>query len=218
MKTITFFLLTGLIIHSCDKNNPYEFVEMNFELPATITPGRDTIDLGDTLSFSMNFSDTLKDARSGNSYKIKNFPFNLFLSASKLIDPTKAFSFQEFATHKFTYINSIGNFVNTGTVATHFKLQYSADRYKAICKIVPKERGVFVYNLNYRKPTDTGIPDSILSLPNTSTGKKRIPFLIFPVYIFNNGNNNFPLLYRNVNDIPLANALEWRGTYTFVVR
>ncbi len=220
MKIFLIFIISSLLFFSCgkDKDKPYEFVEMRFELPATITPIRDTITLGDTLLFSMNFSDTLKDAASGNSYKIKNFPFNLFLSASKLIDPTKAFSFQELATHKFRYYDIVGNFVNTSTVATHFKLQYISDSYKAICKILPIERGVFVFNLAYVKPTDEGIPDSILTLPNAPNGKKQIPFLKFPVFIFNTGNNNFSLLQRNVSDIAIDKSFEWRGTYTFVVR
>ena len=218
MKTIYFLIACAVALLSCGKDKPYEFVEMKFELPATMTPIGDTINLGDTLLFAMNFSDTLKDAASGNSYKIKNFPFYLFLSASKLVDPSKAFNFQELATHRFTYTSIIGNFVNTGTVSTGFSLTYSSDTYKAVCKIKPTERGIYSFNIVYKKPTDTGIPDSILTLPPAPNGKKQIPFLIFPVFIFNNGNNNFNLLQRNVSDIAIGKSFEYRGYYTFVVR
>lgn len=189
---------------------------MRFELPATITPIRDTINLGDTLLFTMNFSDTLKDAGSGNRYKIKNFPFNLFLSASKIGDSSKTVTQQIDYTDKFLYIDILGNFINTSSISTNFKLIYNPNNYFASCRIVPKERGIFSFRINYYKPNDEGIPDSILTLPAAPNGKRQIPFLKFPVFIFNNGNNNFSLLKKNSKVI--GDPFDWRGYYTFAVR
>lgn len=217
MKSMLYLLLISFVFFTgCVKDKNYEFVEMEFELPATMTPERDTIDLGDTLLFKMDFSDSLKDAKSGITYKIKNFPFNLFLSATKIDDSTKGLGYQVLSTHKFTYTSLIGNFVNTGRVATHFKLQYSTNNYQAICKIKPNETGVFVFDLVYMIPKDDQIPDSILSLPISPNGKRQIPYLRIPKFIFNNGNTNFSLLRKNC--IVAGDSTRWSGFYTFYVR
>lgn len=218
MKSFSIILL-GLFFSCCKHPHP-EFVRIEFELPATITPVRDTVNLGDTLLFSMNFPDILKDAVSGNSYKIKNFSFNLFLRATRIGDSTKSMALQELATHKFTYFSILGGFVNTSSVATHFRLNYNPDNYQASCKILPKERGVYVFGIVYEIPSDNGIPDSILSLPDAN-GKKQIPFLISPIFLFNNGNTNFSLLQKNAkvpNTIYGGPTTDLRGFYTFAVK
>ena len=216
MKSLFYLLLVSIVAFTgCVKDRHYEFVEMKFELPATMTPERDTINLGDTLLFKMDFSDSLKDFLTGKSYKIKNFPFNLFLSACKINDSTRGLG-ENLSTDKFTYTSIIGNFFNTGYVSTLFKLQYSSDKYQAICKIKPNERGVFVFNLVYSYPKDYAIPDSILTMPNSPNGKKQIPVLKSPKFIFNNGNTNFSLLKKNCK--VAGDSSEWSGFYTFYVR
>lgn len=217
MKSLFYlFLISIVFFTSCLKDRHYEFVEMKFELPATMTSERDTINLGDTLLFKMDFSDSLKDFLTGKSYKIKNFPFNLFLSSSKIGDTSKSITQQPDYTDKFLYVNISGDFVNTGDISTNFRPVYNQDSYSALCKIIPRERGIFSFRINYYIPTDDNIPDSTLTLPNALNGKKQIPFLRFPKFIFNNGNTNFSLLKKNAK--VAGDSTEWIGCYTFVVR
>ncbi len=209
-----------LLFYSCHKPKPVDLVRMDFELPATFTPVKDTVQLSDTLLFTMNFPDTLREANSGNFYKIKNFPFNLYLSAIRIGDSTKSMGQQELATNKFTYFSILGNFLNTNSVSTLFKLNYIGNRYQASCKILPKERGVYVFGIVYVIPTDSNIPDSILSLPDVD-GKKQILSLRFPVFLFNNGNTNFSLLQKNAKVGAVINGgitSDYRGFYTFAVK
>jgi hypothetical protein len=72
LAVITFAFLN--LFSSCHKPKN-EYVEMIFKLPFTITPTKDTINVGDTLTLEANFSDSLKEEFSGRYYRLKDFDF-----------------------------------------------------------------------------------------------------------------------------------------------
>ena len=73
MKHLFYLLLVTLTScgSSCNKDKDrWEEVEFEFAIPVSITPGSDTINIGQELSLTANFSDSLNDVLSQKKYCI----------------------------------------------------------------------------------------------------------------------------------------------------
>ena len=70
---------------SCNKDKDrWEEVEFEFAIPVTITPGADTVNVGQELTLSADFSDSLFDVRSQKKYYLPNFNFKTVAVIQKL--------------------------------------------------------------------------------------------------------------------------------------
>lgn len=217
MKPFYFFILFLIFIASCGKDRNYVIVDMRFEIPYSVTPIKDSILLTDTLTLTLQFSDSVKDRNTNKNYKVKNFNWGLFLSISKLVDSTKTISSQIYATSNFKFLTSSGSLQNLRSTGIDIYFLYTNDQYKLIAKIIPLQRGTYTLSMIPSIRSDNGFPDSVLTLPNNSEGKRQIPYYTFPYLIANNGVNNFNLLALNAN-VGNSQSSEWVSYYTFVVK
>ena len=147
ISPIVYVLLLFILIvgsgSSCKKEVPREQVTFDFLVPINIAPLKDTISVGEELTFSTLFSDSVYDMKSAKRYYLPNFNWRPMIFISKLIAPEKYLSGQLYAGSKFEYINEVGGFTRANDIAANMMYVYENNQYKLTVKIKPKEKGVF---------------------------------------------------------------------------
>ena len=215
------FILIGGSGSSCKKEVPREQVRFDFLVPITITPLKDTISVGEELTFSTLFSDSVYDMKSAKRYYLPNFNWRPMIFIKKLVAPEKALSAQLFAGSKFEYINVVGSFIIVADVAATMNYVYENNQYKLTVKIKPKEKGVFSVSFgNDFNPNSVKLPQEFA--PSTS-GITYDPVIGDMRNQINNGQTNYHILKQHCSVEPpgLAAISTWiykNRMYTFVVK
>ena len=224
MRTLTILCITSFaflnLFSSCHKPQD-EYVEMVFKLPLSITPTKDTINVGDTLTMEASFPDNLKDEFSGEYYRFQNFDFKTRIAFNKIGDTSLLVSQQPGATNAFTVTNELGGITGLSETFGGINLVYENNTYKLKTKIVPKQRGVFAIAL-FSQLFGKQMKLNFIDLGQSSIGGKKIALLDNIWYLFNGGNTHFDLFSKNskVGNISLTEErnFETEATYTFVVK
>ena len=215
------FILLGGSGSSCKKEVPREQVTFDFLVPITITPLKDTISVGEELTFSTLFSDSVYDMKSAKRYYLPDFNWRPMIFIKKLVAPEKSLSAQLFAGSKFEYINVVGSFIIVADVAATMKYVYENNQYKLTVKIKPKEKGVFSVSFgNDFNPNSVKLPQEFA--PSMS-GITYDPVIGDMRNQINNGQTNYHIFKHNclVETPGLAAISTWlykNSTYTFVVK
>jgi len=220
---VILFFSTVNIFSSCHKYKD-ENVDVTFEVPLNITPVKDTIQVGDTLTLEANFPDSIKEVTTGKYFKLANFDFKTRVWFEKLVSDTLYISQQPGVISSFNFYPQSGNINNIGTTFASFVIAYADAKYIARIKIIPKQAGIFnigFYSLLMEKNI---ILDSV-DLGPSDAGGKKIAYLKNIWYTINNGNTNVDLLKQHsklvstsTNPNQLNVQQEQKGTYTFVVK
>jgi hypothetical protein len=188
-----------------------------FEMPFTITPGTDTVRVGDTLRMEANFSDSLFDVISQKRYNLNCFPFPAFMAVRELIDPLRTFVYQKSATDAFIFLFGQGNGEVTGATFANMNLHCKNGFYTFKLEIIPMRKGVFAISLIDLNAGEILLPpDFVMS----TTTLKRRPIVQFNRYIINRGFSHFDLFTRNaLKSAPdvTGRVIEEFCTYTLVV-
>ena len=212
------------LFSSCHKPKN-EYVGMAFKLPITITPSKDTINVGDTLNVEASIADSMREELSGNYYKLKNFDFKTragFLTF--LNNSTSLFlSQQPGAVNSFGILNEIGSITPLSETFGAVKFLYENNTFRMKTKFVAKQKGLFAINFSsdyVGKNTQLNFID----LGQTASGGKKIAVLNNIWYSVNNGNTDFGIL-KNYSKLtsetyPTPDNInaEQQATYTFVVK
>jgi hypothetical protein len=203
---------------ACDKDPKIERVYFKFEMPFAITPGNDTVRLGDTIMMEANFSDTLLDVLRQEKFDLDCFPFQIFMVVCELVDPAKNFSFQKAAINAFDFNFESGYGGVDGSESATINLKCQNGRYTFRMKFVPIRRGVFTFALIDRSSSFVELPSR---LAPSDPGTKRIPVVNFNRYVFNGGKTHFNIYKQNalpaLSD-PNDPQLEELSRYTIVVK
>jgi hypothetical protein len=215
------FILLGGSGSSCKKEVPREQVTFDFLVPITITPLKDTISVGEELTFSTLFSDSVYDMKSAKRYYLPNFNWRPMIFIKKLVAPEKYYSAQFRAGSKFEYINVVGSFTRVDDIAANMTYVYENNQYKLTVKIKPKEKGVFTVAFsNDFDPNSVNLPQEFApSLPSVT----KEPVIGNMRNQINNGQTNYHILKQNclVETPGLAAISTWlykNSMYTFVVK
>jgi len=215
------FILLGGSGSSCKKEVPRESLWFDFLIPITVAPLKDTISVGEELTISTLFSDSVYDMKSAKRYYLPNFNWRPMIFISKLVAPEKALSAQLFAGSKFEYINVVGSFIIVADVAATMKYVYENNQYKLTVKIKPKEKGVFSVSFgNDFNPNSVKLPQEFA--PSMS-GITYDPVIGDMRNQINNGQTNYHILKQHCSVEPpgLAAIDTWlykNRMYTFVVK
>ena len=215
------FILIGGSGSSCKKEVPREPLWFDFLIPITVAPLKDTISVGEELTISTLFSDSVYDMKSAKRYYLPNFNWRPMIFISKLVAPEKALSAQLFAGSKFEYINVVGSFIIVADVAATMKYVYENNQYKLTVKIKPKEKGVFSVSFgNDFGPGEVKLPQEFA--PSMS-GITYDPVIGDMRNQINNGQTNYHILKQHCSVEPpgLAAIDTWlykNRMYTFVVK
>ena len=218
---VLLFMLIGGSGSSCKKEVPREQVRFDFLIPITITPLKDTISVGEELTFSTLFSDSVYDMKSAKRYYLPDFNWRPVIFIAKLVAPEKYLSAQPYAGSKFEYINEVGSFIIVADVAATMNYVYENNQYKLTVKIKPKEKGVFnVTFANDFLPGQVKLPQEFA--PSTS-GITYDPVIGNMRNQVNIGQTNYHILKQHCSVEPpgLAAIDTWlykNSMYTFVVK
>jgi hypothetical protein len=215
------FILIGGSGSSCKKEVPREPLWFDFLIPITVAPLKDTISVGEELTFSTLFSDSVYDMKSAKRYYLPDFNWRPMIFIAKLVAPEKALSAQPYAGSKFEYINEVGGFTRANDIAATMKYVYENNQYKLTVKIKAKEKGVFSIDFaNDFLPGQVKLPQEFA--PSMS-GITYNPVIGDMRNQINNGQTNYHILKQNclVETPGLAAISTWlykNSTYTFVVK
>ncbi len=215
------FILLGGSGSSCKKEVPREQVRFDFLVPITITPLKDTISVGEELTFSTLFSDSVYDMNSAKRYYLPNFNWRPMIFIKKLVAPEKNLFNQFRAGGKFEYINVVGSFTIVDEIAATMKYIYENNQYKLTVKIKPNEKGVFSIDFaNDFSPGQVKLPQEFA--PSVS-GITYDPVIGDMRNQINNGQTNYHILKQHCSVEPpgLAAIDTWlykNSIYTFVVK
>ena len=196
---------------------------MRFEVPLSITPIKDTIDLGDSLLLEANFPDSLLDIKSGKFFKLPNFDFKIRIAILKLGNINLSLAQQPGASSSFHFINETGAVDDLSETFGGLKFEYINGIYKAKVLVIPKQIGVFALTFFSRLSGHNNELDFI-DLGRTESGGRKIANLTNVYFLVNDSQTNYELLKQNskLGSIVSPNTENIRdeknGTYTFAVK
>jgi hypothetical protein len=96
---------------------------------------KDTVRVGEELTITTQFSDSVYDIQSGKRYYMPDFNWKPMLYIKKLIAPDKAIGDQPAAGNLFDYSNVVGGFVTQVNSAAGMRYVYENNQYKLIAKV-----------------------------------------------------------------------------------
>lgn len=217
MRSLTFYFLSVfwsvlLSLNACkDKNCPPYLV---YQLPYTLTPARDTFQLGDTIWIEMDFPDVLTDREGGIENTFADYDFRLELVCERFdIDPPQSKAVSFFDALAVTGTAEAMGLSQSGISYYQLSPIYSDHRYRFKAALMLKQTGVFLLAVS---PFQTDLNPFKL---NGACDHVRL-------YIgnwVNNGTaegNNYHLLQSSPVDVYKNMTIEQfgNGGYCFVVQ
>jgi hypothetical protein len=184
-------------------------------------PLKDTISVGEELTFSVLFSDSVYDMKSAKRYYLPDFNWMPLIFITKMVAPEKYLSAQPSAGSKFEYISVDGSFTRVDNIGANMKYVYENNKYKITVKIKPKEIGVFsVFFSNDFGAGQITLPQEFAPSSPSLTKEPVIGDMRNQI---NNGQTNYHILKQNclVETPGLAAISTWlykNSMYTFVVK
>jgi hypothetical protein len=138
--SLPFFLLNSCVKEKCQIAGFYEF-----EIPATLTPDKDTFQVGDTITFVSSFEDQVFERKTKKFYKLENFKFYPELSMAEVSDSaTNKGALVDFD----VIIDSMINFhridYTDGQIDYIGEYNYVSNKYSLDFKLVPRIPGLYV--------------------------------------------------------------------------
>lgn len=137
------YLCTAVFLAACDKNCKDKNRPVSsylFELPATLTPLRDTYQVGDTITVRSEFDDMVFELETQKRYHLENWKFYPGTILHK-IDTVPAK--QEFAPYFDFFVSDIfaPRLVNNEVLSTRYS--YDEGKYKLEIILIPKIEGLY---------------------------------------------------------------------------
>lgn len=140
--TITAILLiSGCIKEECQiYGGTYEF-----EIPATLFPAKDTFNIGDTITFTSEFSDEVYERKTDRYYKLRDFKFFPQMGIKEISDSiTDESVLQDFQ----VLVETLGfsqYIYNDGAIVYLGEYDYSENMYSLSYKFIPTKGGLYLF-------------------------------------------------------------------------
>lgn len=208
------------IFSSCHKSND-ETVWLTFEVPLTITPTKDTINVGDTLTLEANFPDSVREVTTGKFFKLESFDFRTSVGLVRFGDTSIPISQAPGNTSSYKITVRTGSLSGLSETFGNITFAYSGNRYSLKIQFVTSQKGVSAISF-FSKSSRTTILLSNIDLGPSMYGGRKIAAFKNVWYVINNGQTHFDLYRKNSKvgylDSPDENNYETQATYTFVVK
>lgn len=207
--TSSFFVL---VYSSCKDKNCPDF--LFYQVPYTLTPAKDTFNLGDTLWVEMDFPEEMTDVNGGIKNVFHNYDFRIELACDKMdIDPPMAKTTDYLRFHKVIGQSTVVNLPGAGVSGYKILPVFQDDRYRFKCGLITQKKGLFFIGLTPVDPDENGNDfqiDGQCDHTSLSIGTKLV-----------GAEGNFHLLQYGLNSayrILPKDRFEMFGSYCFVVK
>jgi len=217
MKTIIFTITTILLLTSC---KPECEIAYDFEIPVSVYPVNDTINIDDTLWIELNFDDMIKETSLNKDIYIggelkKWGQEAIHIYFNKSTDTLLAIGAQGGGSFSFEMINEFGGINIQNAVITSMDFEYNNNNYHLKSGLIPKETGVYFITFGFNNPNNHnhGYEAHINYKENCD---EYINTLTINVNEESNGyfNTNSHILSDNSVSLPHNSSI----TYSFVVK
>jgi hypothetical protein len=145
MKYLIIFSTISLLFNSCIK----EKCQINgghyeFEIPATLTPAKDTFQVGDTITIVSSFPDEVYERKTDKTYKLENFSF---YPGTEIVKIDSSVAIPAIVNYFDLLIDTAQDYhlqvFSSGTHGIIGQYQYINNNYSLNFKIIAKRSGLF---------------------------------------------------------------------------
>lgn len=190
MKYLIIFSIFCLFLQACeDCLFPGGYV---FDIPATLSPAKDTFNIGDTITISSVFSDLVYETKTQSYYKLENFRFypkTMIRKIDTIRETNNMYEFDFIVDSKYNY--TFFNY-SSGNRSLFGQYSYTNGTYDLEYKVIPKIKGL--YKLTHSS--------SIYALGEDQDFEGRCKNLISDVIVTMNegGDNNVDFLLASPDE------------------
>lgn len=144
MKYFIILLVSSLYLNSCIREECQFNGQYEFEVPATLSPARDTFHIGDTISIVSSFGDMVYERKTDMVYKLENFRFypstamKKIDSSSTVTNVTNYFELLIGESQNYHFIE-----YSNGDQGVFGQYLYSDNKYSLEFKLIAKSTGLF---------------------------------------------------------------------------
>ncbi len=165
-------------------------INLEFEIPVTTIPARETYVIGDTLSIEIEFTKNLTEVTNTYTYNFEGFNFNGMIRMNRLEDKNLRSGIQPGGLPSVKIVNLRGGFLPFSDAGAQFDYEFLNDTYILKSKFVLQHEGVFSISFFTNTDEFSGFNRKL-----NFEGKIASVNNIF--YKINQGNTNFHLLFEN---------------------
>ena len=138
------FLVSLLSFLGCRKECQFDG-SYAFVIPAQVNINKDTIQIGDTLTWTSSFTKEVYEQNSDQTYNLKDFKFYPYSSIIKIGLPNQKESFEDFevlldSNYDFNFFT-----YSDGAKVLVGQYNYSNDQYDLAYKLIPKAEGLYLF-------------------------------------------------------------------------
>jgi hypothetical protein len=143
MKQFILLSLYSMLLNSCIKEE-CQIVHYEFEIPATLTPAKDSFNIGDTITIISNFSNEVYERQTDKWYRLENFKFYPGTYLYKIDSNNTIANIQDNfeviidTSYKF-YIHKFSD----GSEGIFGQYNYSDMKYSLMFKLILKKAGLY---------------------------------------------------------------------------
>ncbi len=128
-----------------DKNCPDSLF---YQVPYTLTPAKDTFNLGDTLWIEMDFPEEMTDVNGGVKNIFRNYDFRIELQCDRMdVLPPEAKAVDYLRFHKIIGRDSSINLTGSGVSAYRAFPVFQDGRYRFKCGLITQKKGLFGFGV-----------------------------------------------------------------------
>lgn len=200
MKYLIIIFLVSLLFYGCppdfDGDDGCLHYRYYFSLPVSFVPADSIIKVGDTITISCQFSKKLRDEKYSELF---NFDSIDFKDHCQFIKVDTIISLQD----RFNFLNDFDLFADSiynlrlGKTIVKYNYYYDGTTYFLKFKIVPKCKGVYIFELfSYRNASSFDWDDSYIYVEGGDCKTNRW----YPYFITNEGRAYRELLKYSPND------------------
>lgn len=148
MKNLCTLIFTSSFLFSCIKKEckPDSYLVYRWEIPVTLSPAKDTFNIGDTITITSRFQDMVKERFYGNKYKLVDYTFKPVSTLIRLDSIQNYAGFRSDFSEVQVIVPNWVNYDFTPHVMA-MRYRYESNQYALEFQIVLKKKGVFLFKL-----------------------------------------------------------------------
>lgn len=142
MKYLIILSIFCLLLQACISKE-CRIPNHDFEIPATLSPAKDTFNIGDTITIISNFPNQVYDKNTDKYYSLDNFKFYPETGIYKIDTVNSKSNLLDFEIIVDSIYNYNRLYYSDGTNSIGGQYNYNNNEYDLLYKIIPIKKGLF---------------------------------------------------------------------------